>query len=61
MVDPDYPRIRTAIVAFATLPETNAADISGFGCSFASALLHFHFPKLVPILDKRALNGPIPK
>jgi hypothetical protein len=31
--------------------------IDGFGESFASALLHFHFPELAPILDKRALNG----
>lgn len=53
----DYERIKNAIVGFATLPEQKVADISGFGCSFASALLHFHFPLLVPILDKRALNG----
>jgi hypothetical protein len=31
--------------------------IDGFGESFASALLHFHFPELAPILDKRVLNG----
>jgi hypothetical protein len=53
----EYERIKNKIVRFATLPEQKKADISGFGCSFASALLHFHFPLLVPILDKRALNG----
>jgi hypothetical protein len=31
--------------------------INGFGPSFASALLHFHFPELIPILDKRVLKG----
>jgi len=30
---------------------------SGFKCSYASALLHFYFPNLVPILDRRVLNG----
>lgn len=55
--DSDYSRVRDTITAFAALPETPASDISGFGSSFASALLHFYFPVLVPILDKRALNG----
>jgi hypothetical protein len=31
--------------------------IDGFGSSYASALLHFHFPTLIPILDRRVLNG----
>lgn len=53
----EYARIRAAIVAFAALPEVDQSDISGFGSSFASALLHFFFPLVVPILDKRALNG----
>lgn len=55
--DPDYSRVHNAIIAFATLPEQSTSDISGFGSSFASALLHFYFPLVVPILDKRALNG----
>lgn len=53
----DFPRIQKQIVDFVTLPEASASHIAGFGCSFASALLHFHFPLIVPILDKRALNG----
>ena len=31
--------------------------IDGFGSSYTSALLHFHFPALIPILDRRVLNG----
>lgn len=31
--------------------------IDGFKNSFASALLHFYFPELIPILDRRVLNG----
>lgn len=57
--DADYPRIRAAMVAFAALPESPETDISGLGSSFASALLHFHFPRLVPILDRRALSGSV--
>jgi hypothetical protein len=53
----DYARVRNLIVDFGTLSETAASHINGFRCSFASALLHFHFPRVVPILDKRALNG----
>jgi hypothetical protein len=34
-----------------------STHIDGFGPSFSSALLNFHFPELLPILDKRALNG----
>ena len=33
------------------------SNILGFGPSRVSALLHFHFPDLIPILDRRALNG----
>lgn len=53
----DYSRVRNVIVAFAAMPEVSEYDISGFGSSFASALLHFYFPNIVPILDKRAING----
>ncbi len=53
----DYSRVRDRIVAFAALPNNPAAKISVFGVESASALLHFHFPNVVPILDKRALNG----
>jgi hypothetical protein len=31
--------------------------IDGFSVSFLTALLHFYFPNLYPILDRRVLNG----
>lgn len=31
--------------------------IDGFGVSFLTTLLHFYFPNLYPILDRRVLNG----
>jgi hypothetical protein len=40
---------------FAGLPAK--AHIDGFGVSFTTALMHFFFPAVVPILDRRALNG----
>ena len=33
------------------------SEIRGFGPSYASALLAAHFPNVIPILDRRALNG----
>ena len=57
ILDQDYVRVRDLMVSFADLPNKPASDINGFGCSFASALLHFYFPDVVPILDRRALNG----
>lgn len=35
-------------------PET---EIDGFGPSYASALLNIYFPELLPIIDRRVLNG----
>jgi hypothetical protein len=32
-------------------------NISGFGPSYASALLSAHFPDLLPVIDRRILNG----
>lgn len=52
-----YGGLRDDIVAYVSLPMRNRYHIKGFAHSFVSALLHFHFPNLVPILDKRALNG----
>lgn len=39
------------------LSERKETKIDGFAVSFISALLHFHFPNLYPILDRRVLNG----
>jgi hypothetical protein len=55
--DQDYLEAREQIVAFAALSRRAEARINGFGVSFSSALLHFYFPRLVPILDRRAVNG----
>ncbi|WP_312589718.1 hypothetical protein [Comamonas terrigena] len=52
-----YARVKNEIIGFVGLATDASTKISGFGVSFSSALLHFHFPALVPILDRRALNG----
>jgi hypothetical protein len=49
-----FCRLADTFIQLASQPNTH---IDGFGESFASALLHFHFPELAPILDKRTLNG----
>jgi t-SNARE complex subunit (syntaxin) len=36
---------------------TTSNKIDGFQSSYASALLHLYFPNLIPILDRRVLNG----
>ena len=43
--------------AFLDLTQTAGSCISGFGISWASALLALNFPDLFPILDRRVLNG----
>ena len=35
----------------------NENKIDGFSVSFLTTLLHFYFPNLYPILDRRVLNG----
>jgi len=42
---------------FLELTRNPNSEIRGFGPSYASALLAAHFPNLIPILDRRALNG----
>jgi len=34
-----------------------STDINGFKASYASAMLHFYFPDLLPILDRHVLEG----
>jgi len=43
--------------SFCELTKSSETKIDGFGPSFASALLNAYFPNLLPILDKRGLNG----
>lgn len=52
-----YARARTRMVAFVGMAQRVDARINGFGVSLSSALLHFYFPTLVPILDRRVVNG----
>ena len=42
---------------FLDLTHEKATKIRGFGPSYASALLAAHFPDLLPVLDRRVLNG----
>jgi hypothetical protein len=42
---------------FIKLSQNEVSKINGFGASFSSALLHAFFPDLLPILDRRAVNG----
>jgi hypothetical protein len=42
---------------FLKLTKDSKTRIDGFGPSFASALLNAHLPKVIPILDRRGLNG----
>jgi len=43
--------------SFVCLTLDDETAIDGFKVGNASALLHFFFPELVPILDRRVLNG----
>lgn len=42
---------------FLSLTADDETKIRGFGPSYASALLSAHFIELIPVLDRRALNG----
>lgn len=42
---------------FLSLTRDFASCLDGFGPSFASAILNSHIPSVLPILDKRGLNG----
>ena len=54
----DLKFLQTSCIDFLNLVKKDSLfRIDGFGSSYTSALLHFHFPKLIPILDRRVLNG----
>jgi len=42
---------------FSTLATNKETKIRGFGPSYGSALLAAHFMELIPVLDRRILNG----
>lgn len=54
--DAEYMHVRDEIIRFVQPPK-KLDKIDGIRASFASALLHFYFPAVVPILDRRVLNG----
>ena len=39
------------------LTNATGSKIDGLGPSYASTILHFYYPCLIPILDRSALNG----
>lgn len=43
--------------AFELVNPEKETKIDGFSVSFLTTLLHFYFPNLFPILDRRVLNG----
>jgi len=49
--------LKNKALSFIRLTLSNSTSIDGFRCSYASALLHSYFPNLIPILDRRVLNG----
>jgi hypothetical protein len=49
--------LKTKCNGFLALTQPLASNIRGFGPSYASALLAAHFLDLIPVLDRRALNG----
>ena len=55
----DYLRVRKRIIEFSTLPLRPEFLINGFGCPASMTLLHFYFPKLVPLIDRDAVNRKI--
>ncbi len=55
----DFLRVRKRIIEFSTLPLNPQYLIAGFGCPAALALLHFYFPKLVPLIDRDAISKKI--
>jgi hypothetical protein len=53
----DLDALIQKVSTFLGLTRDSKTRIDGFGPSFASALLNAHLPELVPILDRRLLNG----
>ncbi len=49
--------LKKKVQSFIQLTKNRMTAIDGFKSSYASALLHFYFPDLIPILDRRVLNG----
>lgn len=57
LTNEELESLKNKALSFIKLTLSNSTSIDGFRCSYTSALLHFHFPNLTPILDRRVLNG----
>lgn len=55
--DEDFTDLKKLIKQFLDLTSDEIFSIDGLKTSYASALIHFYFPNLVPIIDRRVLNG----
>lgn len=53
----ELERLKKLCSDFLDLTKAESSRIRGFGPSYASALLAAHFVDLIPVLDRRALNG----
>lgn len=53
----DLEILKEKAESFIQLTKKKATEIDGFGPSYASALLNIYFPELLPIIDRRVLNG----
>lgn len=53
----DKESLKSHCEKFLSLATASESKIRGFGPSYASALLAAHFIDLIPVLDRRALNG----
>lgn len=50
-------QLKTLGMSFLDLTQKAKTNIRGFGPSYASALMAAHFPDVLPVLDRRVLNG----
>jgi len=57
LLEEELESLKRKAQSFVRLTLDNNTSIDGFKSSYASALLHFYFPDLIPILDRRVLNG----
>ena len=55
--DHEMSELKVLCTAFLALTKDAQTKIRGLGPSYASAILAAHFQNLIPILDRRVLNG----
>ena len=58
IAEADYRRARSRMLAFAGLPARPEARITGVGTVLAVALLHHHFPAIVPLFGWGRVGDP---